>query len=162
MRAGLTRVLMIERIAPTLPGTASGTFVKKRVRGMRKHGQYRGIGAISVSQHGIGISGRHVYSLGQRWLFGGGLAIGILILTAGMFAPGILLLYPVVEYLWLKKGDQLVTFDRVEAYNTVPEESLIAIEFRGTPWETPVVLKTPEWQVIYDALSTYVKHARVM
>lgn len=151
----------MERIAATLPGTASGRFVKKLVHGMRKHGQYRGDGAISVSDHGMAISGRHVYSLGQRWLFGIALAIGLLIVTLGTFMPGILLLYPVVEYLWLKKGDQLITFDRIEAFHAVPEKNLIAIQFRGTPWEAPAVLRTPEWKVIYDALYARVSHARV-
>lgn len=89
------------------------------------------------------------------------LAIGMLIVTMGTFAPGILLLYPVVEYLWLRKGDQLVPFDRVETYNAVPEKSLIAIQFRGTPWESPAVLRTPEWRVIYDELGAHVGHARI-
>lgn len=141
--------------------TASGKFVKVLVNGMRKHGQYRGPGVLEVLDGGVMITGKHVYSLGQRWLFGLTIAIGILIVTFGMFAPGILLMYPVVEYLWLKKGDQLVPFDRIEAYNADAAKQLIAIQFRGTPWEAPVVMRTPDWKAIYDALWPHVGRARV-
>jgi hypothetical protein len=144
-----------------MTGTASGKFVKKLVRGMKKHGQYRGAGAVEVTPAGVAITGRHVYSLGQRWLFGIAIAIGTIVVTLGTFAPGILLVYPIVEYVWLKKGDQIVAFDRIEAYNAVPDQSLIAIQFTGTSWEAPVVLKTDQWRVIYDALWAYVPHARV-
>lgn len=140
---------------------ASGKYVKEFVRGMRKHGQYRGAGSLTVTATGLAITGKHVYSLGQRWAFGVALSVGILILTLGTFAPGILLMYPVVEYLWLKNGDQIVSFERVEAYNAIPEKNLIAIQFRGTPWEAPVVMRTPQWREIYDALWSHVPHARV-
>ena len=144
-----------------MTAAARGKFVKEFVRGMRKHGQYRGPGEIRVTEHGVEISGKHVYSLGQRWLFGVAVAIATVIVTLGTFAPGIILMYPVVEYLWLKKGDQLVTFDRIESYNAVPDKNLIAIQFRGTLWEAPVVLRTAEWRVIYDALWPKVGQVRV-
>src|SRR5689334_7505587 len=99
---------------------ASGSFVKERVRGMRKHGQYRGAGTIEVLDSGVALTGKHVFSLGQRWLFGILISVGLVIATAGMFAPGIIFLYPIVEYVWLKRGEQIVPFDRVEAYNAVP------------------------------------------
>jgi hypothetical protein len=140
---------------------ATGKFVKELVIGMRKHGQYRGEGCIQVSPSGVAITGKHVYSLGQRWLFGILVGVVVAVGTLGTVAPGVLLLYPVVEYLWLKKGDQLVTFDRIEAYNAVPQSNLIAIQFTGTRWESPAVLRTPEWRAIYDALWAFVPHARV-
>lgn len=139
----------------------SGKFVKESVRGMRKHGQYRGDGSLELTATGISITGKHVYSLGQRWAFGFFLAVVIVVGTFGTVAPGILLLYPVVEYLWLKDGNQEVTFDRIVSYNAVPAKQLIAIEFRGTPWETPAVLRTPDWQLLYDALWRHVPLARV-
>jgi hypothetical protein len=138
-----------------------GKFVKEFVRGMKKHGQYRGEGAIEITEAGIALTGKHVFSVGQRWLFGLAVAIGITIATLGTLAPGILLMYPVVEYLWLKRGNQLITFDRVEAYNAVPEKNLIAIQFNGTRWEAPAVMKSTEWQSIYDALWSHVPTARV-
>lgn len=141
--------------------SAGGRFVKKLVPGMRKHGQYRGDGSLEVTASGIKIVGKHVYSLGQRWGFGLVLAVGVTVLTLGTLGPAIPLVYLVVEYLWLAKSDQLVTFDRVKAYNAIPEKQLIAIEFVGTPWETPVVLRTPDWQAIYDALWAHVPRALV-
>ena len=144
-----------------MSASASGKFVKIFVPGMKKHGQYRGDGGIDVTSEGVVLTGKHVYSLGQRWLFGAGVAIGTLIATAGMFGPGILLMYPVVEYLWLKKGDQTIPFDRIEAYNAVPERNLVAIQFRGTPWESPAVLRSDQWRSVYDALWAHVPHARV-
>jgi hypothetical protein len=146
-----------------LSATASGSgkFVKVLVIGMKKHGQYRGNGRIDITDAGVMIRGKHVYSLGQRWLFGLVVAIGIVIVTLGTFAPGILLMYPVVEYLWLKKGDQTIGFERIEAYNAVPARQLIAIEFRGTRWESPAVLQTDAWNTIYDALWRHVPQARV-
>ena len=144
-----------------MAASAGGKFVKQLVRGMRKHGQYRGNGSLEVTPSGIQIIGKHVYSLGQRWTFGLIVAIGVFVLTFGTLAPGILLIYPVVEYLWLKKGNQLVAFDRVIAYHAVPEKQLIAIQFSGTPWEAPAVLQTPDWQAVYDALWSHVPQARV-
>ncbi len=141
--------------------SAGGKFVKKLVPGMRKHGQYRGDGSLEITQMGVQIVGKHVYTLGQRWAFGLLLAVGVAVLTLGTFAPGVLLVYPVVEYLWLKKGDQLVPFSRVESYNAIPEKELVAIQFTGTPWEAPVVLRSKEWRLIYDALWAHVPQARV-
>jgi hypothetical protein len=138
-----------------------GKFVKELVRGMRKHGQYRGNGSIEITEAGVIFTGKHVFSLGQRWIFGLAVAIGVTIATLGTLAPGILLMYPVVEYLWLKRGDQLVTYDRVEAYNAIPEKQLIAIQFTGTRWEAPAVMKTADWQSVYDGLWAHVPAARV-
>ncbi|HYC59328.1 MAG TPA: hypothetical protein VEK79_07160 [Thermoanaerobaculia bacterium] len=87
--------------------------------------------------------------------------IGIVILTLGTFAPGMLLIYPVVEYVWLRKGEQVVPYSRIEAYNAIPEKNLIAIQFHGTPWEAPVVLRTPERRNLSDTLYQHVPHARV-
>jgi hypothetical protein len=140
---------------------ATGSFVKVLVNGMRKHGQYRGAGSIEVLDGGVALTGKHVFSLGQRWLFAILISVGILILSVGTFAPGIILLYPLVEYVWLKRADQLVPFDRVEAYNAVPEKNLIAIQFKGTPWEAPAVMRSPEWRSVYDALWQHAPLARV-
>lgn len=138
----------------------SGKFVKARVRGTKKSGQYRGAGKLQVTASGIEITGSHVYSLGQRWLFGIGLIIASWVLTSGTLAPGILLVYLIVEYLWLKKGNQTVLFDRIEGYKAVPKKSLIAIQFTGTPWESPLVLRSEQWRLVYDALGSRVPRAR--
>jgi hypothetical protein len=140
---------------------ASGKFVKVAVKGMPKAGQYRGKGTIAVTASGITISGSHVYTLGQRWLFGLALWVGILILTEGRFAPGFVLIYLAVEYQWLKKSNQSVSLNRIKAFKSVPEKNLIAIQFIGTPWETPLVLKSDDWRSVYDALVSRVPRARI-
>jgi len=140
---------------------ATGKFVKVFVKGMKKHGQYRGVGSLQVTDTGIAVTGKHVYSLGARWLFAIAIALACLILTAGALAPGILLLYPIVEYLWLAKGDQTIPFDRVVAYSAHPAKTIVAVEFEGTPWESPIVLKTPEWESVYNSLSQHIPEKRV-
>jgi hypothetical protein len=132
---------------------AAGKFVKVRVSGMPKHGQYRGAGSLAVSPTGLGISGKHVYSLGQRWVFGLAIALGTLVVTLGTFAPGILLVYPIVEYAWLKQGNQSVPFDRIVAFRWVREKQLLAVSFRGTPWESPCVLRSPDGEAVFNALA---------
>lgn len=142
-------------------GVVLGRFVKVQVPGTRKHGQYRGEGNVQVTETGLKITGNHVYTLGQRWLFGIALSLGVMLVTLGTFLPGILLVYPVVEYLWLKKGDQTIPFDRIEAFKSVAKKELVAIQFKGTQWETPVVLKSEQWRLLYDALSSRVPRARI-
>jgi hypothetical protein len=138
----------------------TGKFVKVVVKGMQKAGQYRGKGKLQITPAGLAITGSHVYTLGQRWLFGMALWIGGLLLTAGRFAPGFLVIYLVVEYQWLKNGNQRVSFNRIKAYTAVPEKNLVAIHFIGTEFETPVVMKSEKWRTIYEALESHVPRAR--
>ena len=138
-----------------------GKFVKVFVKGTEKAGQYRGVGNLRVTGAGLVITGNHVYTMGQRWLFGIGLSLAVALLTLGAFAPGILLIYPVVEYLWLKNGDQTIPFDRIKAFKSVAKKKLIAIQFTGTAWETPVVLQSDHWQLVYDALASKIPRAQL-
>lgn len=140
---------------------AIGKFVKVFVHGTRKAGQYRGQGNLRVTANGLVITGNHVYTMGQRWLFGIGLTLAVALLTLGTLAPGILLVYAVVEYFWLKNGNQTIPFDRIEAFKSVAKKKLIAIQFTGTPWETPLVLKSDQWQLVYDALTSRIPRARL-
>lgn len=158
-----SNAVRVETAPVPAPVTAvvSGKFVKIKVRGMEKFGQYRGKGSLKVTPTGLSITGSHVYTMGQRWLFGLALWIGILVLTEGRFAPGFILIYLAVEYQWLKKGDKSVSFNRIKAFKSVPEKKLIAIQFIGEPWETPLVMKSDEWQTIYGALEARVPRARI-
>jgi hypothetical protein len=154
-------LLQTSCLSPTRTRALSGKFVKIVVEGTPKAGQYRGQGKLEVTPSGLVVTGAHVYSLGQRWLFAIGITVLIAVLTAGTFAPGILLLYGVVEYLWLKKGNQTIPFNRIQAYKTVPKKKLIAIQFKGTPWETPIVMKSEHWRVLYDALVSHIPRAKI-
>jgi hypothetical protein len=140
-------------------GAVLGKFVKVQVPGTRKYGQYRGEGNLQVNATGLVITGSHVYPLGLRWLVGIAVAIAVYLLTLGTLMPGILLMYPLVEYLWLKKGNQTIPFHRIEAFKSVAKKELIAIQFKGARWETPVVLKSEQWRVVYDALLSRIPRA---
>jgi hypothetical protein len=148
-----------ERMAITT--VVLGKFVKVFVAGTRKAGQYRGQGNLQVTETGLKVTGRHVYTLGQRWLFGVGLVFVVALLTAGTFAPGFLLVYAVVEYAWLKKGNQTIPFDRIEAFKSVAKKKLIAIQFTGTEWESPLVLKSDQWRLLDAALASRLPNARL-
>jgi hypothetical protein len=131
---------------------AEGRFVKKRVQPMKKHGLYRGNGRLEVSEAGLTVVGKHVYSLGARWGLGLAIVFGCLILTAGAFAPGFLLIYPIVEYWWLKKEELQVPFSAITGIETSVPTELVAITFEGYPWCSPVVLKSTDFQAVADAL----------
>ena len=142
-------------------GVILGKFVKVWVAGTRKAGQYRGEGNLQITAAGLKITGHHVYTLGQRWAFGLGIVLAGALLTAGRFAPGFLIVYAVVEFAWLKKGDQTISFDRIEAFKSVAKKKLIAIQFTGTPWESPLVLKSDQWRLLDAALASRVPRARI-
>jgi hypothetical protein len=142
-------------------GVILGKFVKVLVAGTRKAGQYRGQGNLQVTSAGLKITGRHVYTMGQRWLFGIGLVIGTYVVTAGILRLGWLLVYLVVEYAWLKKGHQTIPFDRIEAFKSVAKKKLIAIQFIGTEWESPLVLKSDQWRLLDAALASRIPRARL-
>ena len=136
---------------------AEGRFAKKRVKPLKQYGQYRGAGRLEVNDAGLQIVGKHVYSLGARWGFGLALFFALLIVTAGTFAPGILLIYPIVEYWWLKKESLVVPFSAITGLATDDSKQLVAVTFEGHPHCSPVVLKTPNWQSIADTIRPYVR-----
>lgn len=144
-----------------LVASAEGRFVRKRLRGMAKAGQYRGRGKIEITSGGVAIQGRHVFSLGQRWTFAVLVFLGIAVLTGGAASLGAIPLYLIANYVWLKRHDQLIAFSSVEAFRAVPNERLLALQFTGTHWESPAVLRTSEWRRVYDALRHYVPNAHV-
>lgn len=129
-----------------------GKFMKARIKPLNGYGQYRGTGSLTIDDTGMTISGKHVYTLGQRWGFGLLLFFGVLILTLGIFAPGVLLIYPIVEYAWLKKEDIRVNFGQIRKVAVNPKKQHVAIEFEGNKYTTPVVLMTPKWQEIQSLL----------
>jgi hypothetical protein len=135
---------------------AEGRFLKKRVKPIKQYGQYRGNGRLEVNETGLNIIGKHVYSLGARWGFGLALVVAILVLTFGTFAPGILLIYPIVEYWWLKKEDLAIPLSAITDLATDDSKQLVAVSFEGHPWCSPVVLKSPNWKVMADKIRPHV------
>lgn len=101
---------------------------------------------------GITICGRQVYTLDQRWGFGLLLSFGILVLTLGTFAPGVLIIYPIVEYAWLKKEELRVPFGKIRKVAEDSQKQRIAIEFEGNKYTTPIVIMTPRWHELQAIL----------
>jgi len=123
-----------------------GKFRKMRIKPMKEYGNYRGEGFIEINNENFRISGRHVHSLGFRWGWGLVIFFGMLLVTAGAFAPGLIPLYLIMEYAWLKREDTIVPFSDVNSYVSDMKRHLIAIDFRGNRWCRPVVLRTESWQ----------------
>jgi hypothetical protein len=133
-----------------------GKFVKKRLKPIMAYGQFRGPGRIVLSDGGIRIQGKHVYSLGARWGFGLLVWFGVAIVSAGTLIPGILLIYPIVEYWWLKKETLDLPYSSVKAVVTDEGKQLVAFDFEGSRWCTPAVLRSPDWRTLAEGMRTRV------
>lgn len=142
----------IELPAPGEPFWATGKFRKVRFKALGAYGRYRGEGRLSVSDEGLTIAGRHVYSMGSRWAMALGLVVASVILSLTMsagsawVAPGLIPLYLFVEYVWLKREELQIPWTDVKRFTTDPAGELLAIEFEGPGWTSPVVLKTGRWR----------------
>lgn len=132
---------------------AEGHFEKRLARPAKQYGQYRGPGLLEVDDAGLRIVGKHVHSLRARWGFGLALVFGSLVLTLGAFAPGFLLVYPIVEYWWLKREELHVPFSAITGVGVDESQTTVAVSFDGHPWCSPVVLKSPKWRQLADALA---------
>ena len=133
-----------------------GKFVKKRLKPIMRYGQFRGQGRIVLSGAGIRVQGKHVYSLGARW--GSGLLIwlGVAAISAGTLAPGILLIYPIVEYWWLKRETLDLPYSSVKAVAIDEAKQLVALDFEGSRWCTPVVLRSADWRALAEEMRRHV------
>jgi hypothetical protein len=131
---------------PPIIETFYGKFRKVRMKPFKAYGNYRGEGRIEFTGDGLRICGRHVMSMGARWGIGLALFFGLLVLTMGTFAPGVIPLYLILEYVWLKREDTTVPFCNVIGYASDPKRSLVGIDFHGPEWCRPVVLKSERWQ----------------
>jgi hypothetical protein len=140
--------------APGEPFWATGKFRKVRFKSLGAYGQYRGEGQLSVGDEGLTIVGRHVYPLGSRWAMALGIFFASLVLSlavsggSGWLAPGLIPLYLFVEYVWLKRAELQIPWSDVTRFTTDPAQELLAIEFEGPRWTSPVVLKSGRWREV--------------
>lgn len=135
-----------------MTNVAAGSFKKHLLPSLKQYGQYRGAGLLEVTETGLKVSGKHVYSLRARWTFGIAIFVGVLVVTLGTFAPGFLLIYPIVEFWWLKREDLDVPFASITGVGFDQATEMVAVSFDGHPWCSPVVLKSPDAKVIGEAL----------
>lgn len=144
---------------PTFPApqkrgvTVHVSFKKRQVPGISGYGQWRSQGTLTFTADGITVSGKHVKTLGTRWGIGIAISLGILILTLGAFAPGILLIYPLVEYVILDSETLQVPWDQVQKWSINGQNAGIAIG--QVPFKAPVVFVTMELEKVKEALAEF-------
>ena len=125
-----------------------GKYRKVRIKPFKGYGHYRGEGSIEFTDDGLRICGRHVLSLGARWGIGLAIFFGFAIVTAGMFAPGFIIIYLIMEYVWLRREDIVVPYSNVIHYVSDPKKCLVGVDYHGPKWCSPVVLKSDKWSEI--------------
>ncbi|MFC2160286.1 type II secretion system protein GspG [Acidobacteriota bacterium] len=144
-----------------------GKFRKVRINPIVTTGRYRGKGSLQLTPGGLQISGRHVFSIGFRWVIGLVIFFGSLILStamtggAGYCAPGFIPIYFLVEYLILKQEEILVPYSDITRLVGDSQNSLIGIDFKGQPQSSPVFMETPAWSPLLIALQQKVPSAKV-
>jgi hypothetical protein len=138
---------------------AHGKFRKVRLKPITRYGQYRGDGTLELSDSGLRVSGRHVYSMGARWGFGLLLFVVSLIVTLGTFAPGFLVIYLLAEYVVLKREEVSASWSDVRSYVADSKRELIAVDFRASELCSPIVLRSPDWRRALDILREKVPQA---
>ena len=109
----------------------SGKYIKASIKPFKAYGMYRGKGSIEFTDGGFRISGSHVMSLGARWGIGLAIFFGCMILTVGAFAPGGILIYWIMEHVWLKKEATIVPYSNVISYIVNPKKRLVGIDYEG-------------------------------
>jgi len=175
-----TRVcLEAERCRPTNQILLGGKFVKRRLRGLSKHGQWRGRGSISVSPDEVTVKGAHVASLRYRillWLLilflievpllaqqanrGGSSAhAGLLaflvayryVLAYG-FGLSVLPTYLLGEYLLLDKSTRTIPWASVSRVVFDSDNEYVGMEFAVGDWLNSVVMRTKDWETFASIL----------
>jgi hypothetical protein len=129
--------------------TAQGTFVKKLLPSLSRHGQYRGAGRLEVTEAGVRITGSHVMTLGERWLAGVVIGFGALLFTGGL---GLAFIYLIVEYALVRRDDRDVPFAQIVRMACDPKGQLVGLEFEAETHITPAVLRSPDSEAIYAEL----------
>jgi hypothetical protein len=141
---------------------ATGKFKKVRVKPLKTYGSYRGSGSVQVGPNGVVVRGKHVRSLGVRILIGVGLFIGSLIATRGAFAPGGILIYLLVEYVFVERGDTSFGWSVIESFAHDAKRQVVEIETSlPAKHERTLSLKTDQHQVLTEELRRYVPASEV-
>lgn len=127
-----------------------GKYRKVRIPPLSKrtYGVYRGAGTLLLEDGGIRISGKHVLALGARWGIGIGLAVASAILTAGALILGFIPIYLLVEYVFLKKEELTVPWDKISGFAVDPKRKCVGIAFDGPPLTSPIMYVSDEWNDI--------------
>ena len=139
----------------------SGRFRKERVKPIKRYGAYRGDGDLWVEDAGLRVRGRHVRTLGARWLIGLGIFVVCAVVTRGLLAPGFIPLYFLMEYGLLLDGARFIPWDDVVGFAASERKGLVSIATNDQHHLQPLVLRTEHWAALRDALRAHVPHAEV-
>jgi hypothetical protein len=133
-----------------------GNFRKVCIKALsRRPGMYRGQGSILVGAHRITIAGRHVKSMGFRWGIGLLIMIFSLIFSGGKILVGIIPVYLLVEYVFLKREDVTISLNKLKMYAVDPKKKLIGLEFDGPIRTSPAIFRTEQFKDLITELRTY-------
>ena len=138
-----------------------GKFRKVKIRQLGRYGMYRGRGSIEIGEEGVKISGSHVYPVGTRWAIGIGICVASAIVTFGYIVLGIIPVYLLVEYVFLKKEEISVPWSSLKQFAAHPSRKLVGLNWDGPKWCNPVALKTDNWKDAIRALREKASHLDV-
>jgi len=127
-----------------------GKYRKVRLPALNKraYGVYRGTGSLLLEDGGIRVKGKHVYSLGVRWGIGIAIAVISVVITGGALMLGIIPIYLLVEYVFLKKEEITVPWDKIQNFGVDPRRKLVGVTFDGPPATSPIMYVSDEWNDI--------------
>jgi DNA-directed RNA polymerase subunit RPC12/RpoP len=120
--------------------------------------KFRGEGRIDVEKHSLRVVGRRVYPLPIRLAFC--LTVCVLlplasaVITSFAVVPGFLLLYLLVEFIWLKRENVLIAFTDIVELETNPARRLVAIGLRNNKVLDPLAFTSTDWRRIADLLTS--------
>ena len=135
----------------------AGTFKKLRYD-KKRYGAFRGGGRVEVYEPGLRIMGRHVFPAQQRALIIVATIIGffglVYLATGRIGIPGIIILYVLVEYVFLKREVIDVPWDQVSSFVVDAKRKAVGIEFTsGGEGTSPAVLVSPR----FEQLAAYLR-----
>jgi hypothetical protein len=125
------------------------------VKPLKRYGAWRAGGSLILDSQGARISGLHVFPIAQRLMIVAGVEAAALILSKGRLLIGIIPLYLLVEYLWLKRDIVEVPWGSVRELAVDPRRELVALEFADDRTISPVVLRTAEWEAAHRFASEH-------
>ena len=139
--------------------TLNVTFKRQRVQGISSFGRWRGSGSISFSDKGLTISGKHIQSYGKRLSIALGITVVGMIFTAGAFAPGFLIIYPLLEFVFLDDETIDIPWNGLDSWAIQGDR--MGISVRDLTYRNPIVFVPNDLQKAQKLFEQYFNKNRV-
>ena len=143
----------------TLGTTLNVTFKRQRVKGIPSYGRWRGSGSIAFSDKGLTISGKHIQSYGKRLSIALGITVVGMIFTAGAFAPGFLIIYPLLEFVFLDDETIDIPWNGLDSWAI--QGNRMGISVRDLTYRNPIVFVPNDLQKAQKLFRQYSNNSRV-